>query len=65
MTGADLKAWRDRLDLTNAEAAWYLGLTVQGWYDQLYGHRPVSERTAHLCRVIEYLMTERTETAPA
>lgn len=63
MTGDDLKAWRSRLDLTNAEAAWYLGLTEQGWRDQVYGHRAVSERTAHLCQVIEYLMTR--ETAPA
>lgn len=63
MTGDELKNWKSRLGLSNAEAAWYLGLTLQGLQNQLYAARPVSERTEHLCGVIEHLLTQP-ETEP-
>ncbi len=53
MTGADLKAWRDRLHMTNQQAADRLALTLQGFLDQLYGHRVVSKRTAQLTALVE------------
>lgn len=53
MTSAELKAWRNRLNLTNQEAADRLALSLQGFLDQLYGHRQVSRRTAAMAELIE------------
>ncbi len=53
MTGADLKAWRDRLQLTNREAAEQLALSLRGFQDQLYGQRNVSPRVARLAQLVE------------
>ena len=54
MTSAELKAWRDRLKFSNREAADRLALSLQGFLDQLYGHRIVSRRTAAMAELIEY-----------
>lgn len=53
MTSAELKAWRNRLGLTNQEAADRLALSLQGFLDQLYGHRIPSKRTAAMAELIE------------
>jgi hypothetical protein len=53
MTPAELKAWRDRLGLTNREAADKLALSLQGFLDQMYGHRQPSRRTAAMAELVE------------
>ncbi len=53
MTADDLKAWRDRLNLTNQEAADHLALSLRGFLDQIYGQRNVSRRTARIAELIE------------
>lgn len=55
MTSAELKAWRTRLGFSNQEAADKLALSLQGFLDQLYGHRIVSTRTAAMAALIEKL----------
>ncbi len=59
MTAQELKDWRDRLLLTNQEAAALLALTQQAFLDQLYGHRPVSPRTEQLASNFEGLLHKR------
>ncbi len=53
MTSADLKAWRNRLGYSNRAAAEKLALSLQGFLDQLYGHRQPSKRTAAMAELIE------------
>lgn len=53
MTARDLQNWRNRLNLSNHEAADALCLSLSGFLKQIYGQRPVSKRTARLAETVE------------
>ncbi len=53
MTPAELKAWRDRCNLSDKEAAAALALSLQGFRNQMYGCVRVSKRTERMTELVE------------
>jgi len=60
ITGAELRRRVDRLDLTYAEAAKRLGLSLSGLNHQMRGDRPVSPQTEIILMMLESLLTLNT-----
>ena len=56
MTGDELRARLDRWEMTRAEAAEKLGLSLSGLWDQMSGRNPVSRQTKI---ILEYRERDR------
>lgn len=53
MTPNDLKEWRNRLNLSNREAAEALALTEKSFMNLIYGSAPITKRTEKLATLLE------------
>jgi hypothetical protein len=53
MNASDLQAWRSSVGLSRQDAAEALGLSLSGFLNQLYGHRPVSRQTERLAAFVQ------------
>lgn len=53
MTHEQLKQWRNRLNLTQKQAASLLKVTLAGYQHWEYGRRPIPGMAADVCAVIE------------
>ena len=52
MNASELQSWRKALGISREDAAAALGLSLTGFLNQLYGHRPVSRQTERLAAFV-------------
>lgn len=64
MTRDELKSWRTRMALTNAQAAEVLALSLEGFYGQLYGRRPISAQSERITVLYELLPPKLRDVKP-